>query len=580
MNFKAQKNNFVFFFTILITLIVCYFPQLCGDYLGDDVGRIYDMPSDPQIAWTQMYESLGDRPLLCISIWVDRFIFKFDVFGMRLESLFFLALLCLGLRSLVNLISIDLKQPINPIFRDGLLLIFALHPLNTQAVGHIVQRGILFSTLLCVYGTWLLLKCNGNPRKIEWKVSLLLWSLALLAKPNIAFMPIWWAVMLYLGGHKKNIPFLIIFGIMLFIPTISYVWGGYNVQDPSQKLSTWLYFVTQGRALLSYFKLMILPWPLHFIHDFPGARPGEFLGFFLWLFYISGLVILWIKSKNKALNLFITGGFLAFLPESSFFPIIHNFFEHRTFTPMMFFMTGLSFIGLQVNKKWPIAILSIISVSASAVTLVRSLQVQHYDKWVLHDMNPTSCEVPYYVFYVSHVLIKRGQIEAAERVYEKVNHCPHNEVVSKLIPAQIALIRTKAKDPSVIKTIKEALHTNRYAICTIRNVSNEMLFNELAKNNVPDGPCILEDVIAQQLKFLAHFHVSCKKSLQYYLLSSGYCLREIGEDKLRKYQALKIRTILYVYFGKKDETLEKELSLSPDDAQHEYLRQLYRSARK
>src|SRR5690606_23751262 len=158
------------FLIILLVAIFAYFPQLSGEFIGDDVGRIEAVPREN--AFQTMYDLLGDRPLLIVSVWLDRFFFNFDVFGMRLHNLILLAGLCLTFRILLNKVSETFNSPINPILRDGLLLLFAVHPINTQAVGHIIQRGILLSSLFAVLTTIFLLSSRGDFRKLKWKVAL------------------------------------------------------------------------------------------------------------------------------------------------------------------------------------------------------------------------------------------------------------------------------------------------------------------------------------------------------------------------------------------------------------------------
>lgn len=569
------RKHGLFFLITFLSLVLLYYPQLNGDFIGDDIGRIKDLPENH--FFTILYKFLGDRPLLVTAMWLDRAIFGFDVFGMKLENLFIVSCLFIMARILIDEVATYFSLTINPWFRDLVLFFFAIHPLNTQAFGHVIQRGALLATLFGMLATYLILKSKGSPKKLSWKIGLLFWCLALMAKPNIAFLPIWWGIILWMGGDKKNILYLAIYLLMLFIPYAGYEWGGFNPQSGADAISHWQYFLTQARVLLVYFKLLIWPSPLYFIYNFKSSMPDEiFPGVLLWLGYISLIGVLLYKIQNKGIKVFLLGGFLAFIPESSFFRIIHVIFEHRTFTPFLFFLSGLTFINIKLNKKVVTSVFLILFTVYGIVTYNRSLVAQKYESWALHDFEQGGCEVPYNVFYVAHQFLRRGKIEVARKVLELNESCKASYFVDPLITAEIDLVSSKEFSQDIFDRYKRILHSDISVSCIVRNQSNLFFIENTIKIYGNESSCYSEELISHQLKYIIKHPIDCYASLEYYVMSSNACLIDLRKSPEKNVQKLlKIRTIRFVYFQRSDATLRDDLVKNNKDNQNKYLLELY-----
>jgi hypothetical protein len=571
---KLHNSPLRFYSLCLGALVLLYLPQLFGEFLGDDVGRIQNLiqPNPFEI----LYNGLGDRPLLVVSLWLDKFFFKFDVFGMRLENLLITSGIALLARIVISEVGSTLRLQVNPCVRDALLFLFIIHPLNTQAIGHVVQRGILFSTLFSLLSTFWLIKCRGNWREKEWKFALASWCLALLSKPNVAFMPIWWGLLYYIMGEKKRIPSLGFFFLMLIFPVINYSWGEFNIQKT--QVSSLEYFLTQATSVTQYLKLMLIPWPLNFQRDFYfDSRPGlrEIL---IWGGYLGGILFVMLKSRNPGVKLFFMGAVLAFLPESSFFPIIHSFFEHRAFTPFLFLISSLVFLPFHFKR---IHILyGLLCVLFGGLTFARGVQVKNFEEWVKLETHQENCRAGYLVYYSTHELIKRERFEAVTWILNQTRKCM-SPLLWSLLNQEMQLKKTQKFDPKILEALKISLHSKNDFNCAIRNISNTFLAEKLIQWNVENSSCLAEEHLSHQLKFLVSQEDDCIENIKHYLKTASSCMKYLSSENLEKsYQLLKIRTILYAYFIFPDPKLADDLRAQPQSERMEYLKELYQRAKR
>lgn len=572
------RRHWLFFSIIFSTLFLLYLPQLTGEFIGDDVGRIFDVP--PTGYFSFLYSSLGDRPLLVVLMWLDKIVFGLHEFGMKFENLVIVAMIFVAFRILINRMGAYFSVKVNPLLRDSILFLFAIHPLNIQAFGHVIQRGALLATLLSIVATWLLIYCRGNPKRFAWKLALLLWCLALMAKPNIAFMPVWWGLILWFGGDRKRIPYLLIFLLMLFIPVAGYILGGFNPQSGNDNLTNWEYFLTQGRVIAIYLKLLVWPDNLYFIYEMDPSRAKDlFPGLYLWILYLGAFGIYLYFGKNKAAKLFFIGGFLAFIPESSFFKIIHLVFEHRSFTPFLLMLSSLSFLNLKVSKKALLVVVVIIAVPLMLRNFERSRQISTYETWALHDFSQGSCKIPYNIFYVGHQFLKRGNTEGVEKIFKTLDNCIQDTVAYPLLKAERDLVLSKVMTDDVLESYKTILHSDNSIMCIIRNQSNLFFIENTLRINREDSPCYTEDMISHQLKYIVQFPSQCSASIDFYFIANSACLRNLLKDpKKNEARLLKLRTIRNVYFNLPDVNLRADLKAASDKDEVKYLLDLHEKA--
>ncbi|MDX1776789.1 MAG: tetratricopeptide repeat protein, partial [Desulfobulbales bacterium] len=244
-------------------------------------------------------------------------------------------------------------------------LVWALHPVQTNAVTYIVQRMTSMSALF-VLGSLLFyilgrIRQGGPAGKSAYFVlSLVFGLLAMVSKENSAMLPllILGYEFYFLGGIRlsaRNIRGLIILAaVVLMVIVIGWMYlggnpftewlGGYNVRDftLAERL------LTQTRVVIHYLSLLVLPLPsrLNLAYDFPVSTSFfSPLPTFFAIVGIAALVLsLFITYRRDKLISFAIFWFLVNLViESTVIPL-EIIFEHRIYLPSAFAALALTLL--------------------------------------------------------------------------------------------------------------------------------------------------------------------------------------------------------------------------------------------
>jgi tetratricopeptide (TPR) repeat protein len=251
-------------------------------------------------------------------------------------------------------------------------LLFACHPVQTQAVTYIVQRIASLATFFCLA----CLAAYGVGRRLEeeegtgWRpVSLYIAAaacsaLAMKTKEISFTFPLVVAsyeFLFFRGDPGKRIlrlsPVLL---TMLIVPLGLTGTGkplGEMMQDVSaatkvgSPLSRWEYLLTEFRVIVTYIRLMVLPAGQNLDYDYPVHRSladPEVLLSLVFLLSIAGIGLYLLQRARRGapahftpVSFGILWFFLALSVESSLIPITDVIFEHRLYLPSGgFFLTA------------------------------------------------------------------------------------------------------------------------------------------------------------------------------------------------------------------------------------------------
>lgn len=243
-------------------------------------------------------------------------------------------------------------------------VLWAVHPVQTNAVTYIVQRMTSMAAMFYVYS--LLFYVVGRRRKQAstrfafYLSSLLCGVLAVFSKENAVTLPL--AILAievffmrqaaWSWGDKKHIVYLVLAGCALLVPVwfflginpVSPIMAGYEAR--SFTLGERL--LTEARVLLHYLSLLALPLPsrLNLNYDFPLSTglfsPPQTVGALLVLGSLWWAV-LYLFKRDRLLSFAILW-FLGNLVIESSFIALELVFEHRLYLPSMF--VSLAFIAL------------------------------------------------------------------------------------------------------------------------------------------------------------------------------------------------------------------------------------------
>lgn len=269
-------------------------------------------------------------------------------------------------------------------------LIFAVHPVQTQAVTYIIQRLASLATMFCLISFGLYIKSsssNNTRRRIVYYVLAVVSAVAAMKTKEIAFtLPI--LLLLYDWTFFKRttkdrilrlLPFLL---TMLIIPITLLIDGrsaGEAIGEVGKTtrlltpLSRGDYLTTEFAVVGTYIRLLLLPVNQNADYDYPVYQSIFNLNVLLPLMLIAGLaafgVYLINKGSSRASKLAGFGllwFFIALSVESSLIPIADVIFEHRLYLPSAGFISAFvagAFILADKYDDKKLVVIAILAVS-------------------------------------------------------------------------------------------------------------------------------------------------------------------------------------------------------------------------
>lgn len=259
-------------------------------------------------------------------------------------------------------------------------LLFACHPLQTQAVTYISQRFTSLVTLFYLGALALYVRSRLSPEKklsvMLYALSTVLVLLAVRSKETAATLPI--AMILIeaacfhgLRGIKATrlLPWVVLAGI---IPTtLFYQQGRVDVVSAlntagAEWLSCYDYLLTEQRVILTYLRLLVLPINQNLDYDYPIYRSlfqAAVLGSMLIHVALIGLAIYLLRRSRTSgqthwrwASFGIFWFYLTLSVESSFIPIADVIFEHRMYLPLAGISMAVAALGLHwaenIRRPW------------------------------------------------------------------------------------------------------------------------------------------------------------------------------------------------------------------------------------
>ena len=278
-------------------------------------------------------------------------------------------------------------------------LLFACHPVQTQAVTYIVQRLTSLATLfflvsLVLHARWRLAETAGarftSAAVLPWYLLSLAAAILAMKTKEIAFtLPI--VILLYefcfFGRPDRRLlslitPLLLTTAIIPFTMINLHKPVGDLLSDMNTDtvagslLSRGEYLCTQFSVIVTYIRLLLLPFSQNLDYDFPVSHsllePRAFLSLLVLIAVFAAAVFLWRKGAGKTppdaggsgseeppseLRLAAFGIFWFFMTlavESSLIPIADVIFEHRVYLPSVGFfiaVTALLAVGSRMLAK-------------------------------------------------------------------------------------------------------------------------------------------------------------------------------------------------------------------------------------
>jgi hypothetical protein len=235
--------------------------------------------------------------------------------------------------------------------------IFALHPIQAEAVDYVWARSIVLATLLCLASLrdWL---DGRRGRAVGW------FAAALLAKEEVAAFPLllWW---LPRGkGKPRRLPQIagmlalsLAAGLRTIYATAVTPGAPAGLQAG---ISPGSYLLAQGPVILRYLRLMVVPYGFTVDPDIPV--PALWLGLAAWAAVAALAVLAWRYAR------WAIAGLILLIPSSTIFPAADLAADRRMYFPLLWFAAAAAIWLVRVRLDRAAAVaLAILSIFRTGV---------------------------------------------------------------------------------------------------------------------------------------------------------------------------------------------------------------------
>jgi len=245
-------------------------------------------------------------------------------------------------------------------------LVFALHPIQTQAVTYIVQRMSALAAFFSLLALWLYLSARtisaqvshrGLRQTLWYTGAFLTWVAGMLSKQEAASLPLMViaAEFILFGKQGTKRSHLVLGSAATLLIATGLVAAATGIIPPEKGAPTVPhYLATQMVVIVKYIQLAFLP--VHQMVDYgwkPVASPLGLPVIISLLIHLSLLVLaVALRRKRPLISL---GIFLFYLPlavTSTVFPIRDMIFEHRMYMSLSGFAIVVASLALWLYDHW------------------------------------------------------------------------------------------------------------------------------------------------------------------------------------------------------------------------------------
>ena len=311
-----------------------------GSFHFDDYLLLHDHAITSPQGWGAFWQITTTRPLTWFSFWLNYQASATEPLSWLLVSLL-LHIAC------VLLLYSCLRRLIPPgpaLLAAGL---FALHPIQVEAVAWVFAR----STLLCALFCLLTLRAAIAQR---WWLAVAFFAAALLAKEECVFFPFLLLLLPPLASARKPLLAMLalsaLAGARVLAATrmLSGTGAGF-----SSAVSPFRYALAQGSVIWRYLRMLFVPWGFNFD---PDLHPAPFISAAGWLALLLAAIACW-KYRGKWLaGPWFLGGLAILLASSSVFPADDLAADRRLYLPLLALAPALAASSLRIPKAVWIAI--------------------------------------------------------------------------------------------------------------------------------------------------------------------------------------------------------------------------------
>lgn len=315
-------------------------------------------------------------------------------------------------------------------------LLFASHPVQTEAVTYIISRSMPMATMFYLIGLIVFIKAaEDKEHKLKWFLVMLLISImGASSREDFATFPAVLLIFDYLFVSNRDfrsifrhahlyIAVLISIAYLAFlVATASY---GANAGFGMKHITPVEYLMTQFNVHWTYLRLLILPINQNLDYDYPVAKTLLEMPTILSLVGHAGLWIAGIAlfKKQPVLSFCILWFMITLTPSSSIVPLNDVIFEHRLYLPSIGFIAFLSIVIWRIvgglKEKYSNAEKAIVIIMASLILTLSAASYSRNILWTNYVMlwSDTTAKSPNKSrahFNLGHSYIVGGMFDKAE----------------------------------------------------------------------------------------------------------------------------------------------------------------------
>lgn len=338
---------------LLAAALAAFGASLGSGFHFDD----YAIFSDPVLTspwgWLGVWGWRQTRPLTYLSFWLNYQTGGQDPLGYHALNL----LLHLG----AVLLAYECLRRILP-ERAALVAaaLFAVHPLQAEAVDYVWGRSIVLAALLSLAA--LLCWITGRP----W-AAVAYFAAALLAKEECAAFPLVLAMLPARPRGRSHIAVML--GLSVAAGARVIYAAAVTPGAPAglhAGISPWKYLLAQGPVILRYLRLLIVPYG--FTVDADIHVPAVGLGVLAWAGIAALAVFLWRYRRHPG-AMWLLAGLILLIPSSSVFPAADLSADRRMYLPFLGFAAAAGWLLTRVRTA---ALAVVVAVGLAGVSMGRT----------------------------------------------------------------------------------------------------------------------------------------------------------------------------------------------------------------
>jgi tetratricopeptide (TPR) repeat protein len=349
---------------LLAAALVAFGASLGSGFHFDDYAIFSDPALQSARGWLEVWAPLQTRPLTYLTFWLNRQMGAGDPLGYHLFNLLFhLAAVLVAWECLRRLL------PERAALIAGVL--FALHPIQSEAVDYVWARGIVLAALFCFAALWQWLEGRA------W-IAVACFAGALLAKEECAALPllvIWLEWRGSLPGARRGKVALAAMLTLALAAGARVIWATAMIPGATAGMHAGIspsrYLLVQGAVICRYLQLVVAPYG--FTVD-PDIHPSLWVAIAAWAL-LAGAT-LWLLRRERNCATWWIAGLILLIPSSSIFPAAAVSADRRMYLPMFAFAAAAALLLARVKAP---------AVLAAIALLLAGLSVQRTMIWMTEE---------------------------------------------------------------------------------------------------------------------------------------------------------------------------------------------------